>query len=61
MKDNEKIEKLKLFLEEKIIELQKKMNKSKKGLYCYVVDKAKRDVCKEILEKLWILKSLLIR
>jgi hypothetical protein len=52
MKDNEKIEKLKLFLEEKIIELQKKMNKSKKGLYCYVVDKAKRDVCKEILEKL---------
>ena len=45
-------EELKEFLLLKIKELQAKMNKSSKGWYNYLIDKAKRDMCKEILEKL---------
>ena len=45
-------EELKEYLLLKIKELQMKMNKSSKGIYHYTVDKAKRDMCKEILEKL---------
>lgn len=50
--DRKKEEKLKEYLLTKIKELQASMNKSKKGLYNYVIDKAKRDMCKEVLEKL---------
>ena len=50
--EEEKIKALKNYLDSKIKELQISMNKSKKGFYNYVMDKAKRDMCKEILSKL---------
>lgn len=50
--EKDKIKVLKNYLDSKIKEFQISMNKSKKGLYHYVCDKAKRDMCKEILEKL---------
>lgn len=52
MKEEEKIKALKNYLDSKIKELQASMNKSQKGLHYYTVDKAKRDMCKEILERL---------
>lgn len=51
MKKEEKV-KLKEYLLNKIKELQINMNKSKKGFHNYTIDKAKRDMCKEVLEKL---------
>ena len=50
--DKEKIEVLKNYLDSKIKELQASMNKSQKGLHHYIIDKAKRDMCKDILNKL---------
>jgi hypothetical protein len=54
MKEEEqkKVEVLKNYLVSKIQELQASMNKSKKGFHIYTIDKAKRDMCKEILELL---------
>lgn len=51
MKEEKKKE-LKEYLIDKIKELQANMNKSKKGFHNYTIDKAKRDMCKEVLEKL---------
>ena len=48
----DKNKELKEYLLAKIKELQASMNKSKRGLYSYLVDKAKRDMCKEVLERL---------
>lgn len=50
--EEEKIKALKNYLDSKIQELQASMNKSKKGFHIYTIDKAKRDMCKEILELL---------
>lgn len=43
---------LKKFLTSKIKSFQESMNKSKKGFHYYIIDKAKRDMCKEVLDKL---------
>ena len=51
MKEEQKKE-LREYLMGKIRELQANMNKSKKGFHNYTIDKAKRDMCKEVLEKL---------
>ena len=48
----DKNKELKEYLLVKIKELQASMNKSKRGLYNYLIDKAKRDMCKEVLERL---------
>ena len=50
--EKDKIKALKNYLNFRIKELQASMNKSRKGLHFYTIDKAKRDMCKEILEKL---------
>ena len=52
LQEQKKIEVLKNYLVSKIQELQASMNKSKKGFHIYTIDKAKRDMCKEILELL---------
>lgn len=50
--EKEKIKALKNYLDSKIKEFQISMNKSKKGFHVYTIEKAKRDMCKEILGKL---------
>lgn len=52
MKEGKGNGELKEYLLAKIKELQTSMNKSKKGLHHYTIDKAKRDMCKEVLDKL---------